>query len=466
MKPTPNHVIAILLSTTLLFTFSACRKDDKDDHRNQASNKSVRQYNAKVVEDWQDLFLQIERYAEVYRPCPAARMLGYVGLAAYEANVSGMPEYKSLDPIYARLHVPKAKQNLDYHWGVVTNAVYATLFRQFFARVQRSDLDKIDALEKRFNTEFEARTDKGVFNRSKNHGIDVAQVVWDFSATDAYGHDQYLNARPAEYNPPKGVGLWQPTTPNYAKAMFPYWGKARTFAIGDRDKLARPPLRYSENPKSAYYAEGREVYQNTSPQTPENQWIAEFWSDDVLGFTFSPPARWIAITNEVLAKENANLETAILAAAKVGLALNDASVACWYSKYYYNIERPIGYINKMFNPNWNVADLTSTHFLPATPSFPAYPSGHSTFGAAAAAALTSIFGDNYALTDNCHQNRRDFNGRPRSFKSFYDMADENAYSRIWLGVHWRMDCEEGLRLGYDIGQKVSNLPFSKKQFDD
>ena len=331
--------------------------------------------------------------------------------------------------------------------------------------MKQADLDKIDALERRFNTEFETTCEREVFRRSKNYGIEVAHAVWDYSATDAFGHDQYLNARPTSYIPPSGLGLWQPTAPNYAKAMFPYWGKARTFAIVHRDKLARPPLRYSENKNSAYYAEGKEIYNNTNPQTSEHQWIAEFWSDDVLGFTFSPPARWIAIANQVIIAENSNLETAIMAAVKVGLALNDASVACWYSKYYYNIERPVGYINKFFDPRWNVAALTSTRFLPATPSFPAYPSGHSTFGAAAAEALTAVFGDNYHLTDNCHAARTDFRGTARTFNSFYDMAEENAYSRIWLGVHWRMDCEEGLRHGYVIGQRVNQLPFTAVRYD-
>jgi membrane-associated phospholipid phosphatase len=164
---------------------------------------------------------------------------------------------------------------------------------------------------------------------------------------------------------------------------------------------------------------------------------------------------------EVLALEKSNLQTAVMASVKVGLALNDASVSCWNSKFTYNIERPITYINKMMNNSWNIASLTSTGFLPSTPSFPAYPSGHSTFGGAAAEALVSVFGANYSLTDRCHEGRSDFNGKPRTFDSFYDMAAENAYSRIWLGVHWRMDCEEGLRLGYVVGRRVNALPFKK-----
>ena len=96
-----------------------------------------------------------------------------------------------------------------------------------------------------------------------------------------------------------------------------------------------------------------------------------------------------------------------------------------------------------------------------TPPFPAYPSGHSTFGAVAAEILNDIYGKNYAMTDRCHEGRTEFIGTPRSFKNFDAMAEENAYSRIPLGVHYRMDCSEGLRLGYQTGKAVNRLAWKK-----
>jgi membrane-associated phospholipid phosphatase len=446
--------LPFLAITLFLLTFSACRNDND---QVVTPVKQVNEFDAKAVVEWQDLFLQIERYAEVYRPCPAARMLGYVGLAAYEATVPGMPQYQSISTKYSGLNLPKIEDGKEYHWPTVINSVYATSFKKFFANVRSSDIFKISALESSLNVQFSNEVSQEVFRRSRDYGISVANTVWDYSVTDKEGHDKYLEARPASYIPPTGPGKWRGTQ----AAMFPYWGKVRTFAIKEEDKLARPPLPYSEDKNSAYYAQGLEVLTRTAPQTKEDQWIAEFWSDDVLGFTFSPPSRWIAIANQVINLEKSNLETAVLSAVKVGLALNDASVSCWNSKFHYNVERPVTYINKLMSPTWNVASLTSTGFLPGTPSFPAYPSGHSTFGAAAAEALTSVFGFNYTLTDRCHEGRSDFNGKPRTFDSFYDMAAENAYSRIYLGVHWRMDCEEGLRLGYVIGRRVNALPFKK-----
>jgi hypothetical protein len=65
------------------------------------------------------------------------------------------------------------------------------------------------------------------------------------------------------------------------------------------------------------------------------------------------------------------------------------------------------------------------------------------------------------MTDRCHEGRTEFRGTPRTFNSFYEMAEENAYSRIPIGVHFAMDSEAGVELGYGIGKKVNSLPWRK-----
>ncbi|NJN35200.1 MAG: hypothetical protein HC817_14065 [Saprospiraceae bacterium] len=96
--------------------------------------KSVKEFDSKVLQEWQDLFLEVERYAEIYRPCPTARMCGYLGLAAYESAISGMPEYQSLAPRIPGLQVPRVENGKEYHWPTVINNVYGTLFKNFFAK--------------------------------------------------------------------------------------------------------------------------------------------------------------------------------------------------------------------------------------------------------------------------------------------------------------------------------------------
>jgi membrane-associated phospholipid phosphatase len=241
------------------------------------------------------------------------------------------------------------------------------------------------------------------------------------------------------------------------------WGGARTFAIRESDKICRPPLPYSTATNSDLYSQALEVYaQNTPTLSYEDEWVGEYWSDDLVNLTFSPGPRWTAILDQVLALEKSNLETAVYANAKIGIALNEAAVACWKSKYHYNVERPQSYINRVIDPNWKPAlynPLTGDEGV--TPSFPAYPSGHSTMGAAGAEILGDVFGYAYAMSDYCHEGRTEFEGKARAYGSFLEMAQENAWSRVPLGVHFRMDCEEGVSLGTRVGRIVNQMGWQK-----
>jgi hypothetical protein len=441
----------------LLFV-TACKKED-DDSDDRVTIVQVKDYNADVIIAWNNTFLEIERYAAGYRPGPANSALAYLGLAAYEACITAMPEYNSLESVYKSqdLNIPNVEAGQSYHWPTVVNTIYGSMMKRFFPHVRDELKFKIAETQSRFETQFlnQEGIERALFDRSKDYGKLVADAVFAWAASDPYGYTTYRNARPADYTPPAGVGKWQPTVPDLARAISPYWGKARTFAINEAEKLTVAPLPYSEDKNSPLYKQALEVYNKNTPALPyEEQWIAEYWSDDVLELTFSPGPRWIAIANQVLENKKATLDLALYTEASVGMALNDASVAGWHSKYFYNIERPVSYIRRLIDPNW-------LPHLKSTPSFPAYPSGHSIMGGAGAEMLVQIFGENYAMADRCHEGRTDFIGRPRMFPSFRAMADENAYSRIPLGVHFRMDCDEGVKQGYQIGKKIAQLPWKK-----
>ncbi len=290
----------------------------------------------------------------------------------------------------------------------------------------------------------------------------MAKAVFAYSETDAAGHEAYLHNQPTDYVPPTGPGKWQPSYPDYGRALLPYWGKVRTFVANESDKIAKPPLAYSTSVTSTMYAQGLEVYSTTSPLSAEQQWISEFWSDDIYKLTFEPAGRWLAIAQQVIKQENVSLPKAIYTYAKLGIGLSDVAVACWNSKYIYTVERPVSYIRRAIDARWqSKLNNPLTHVQGVTPPFPSYPSGHSCFGGLAAEILTDIYGSDYALTDRCHEGRTEFVGTPRRFNSFAEMAYENAYSRITLGVHYRMDCEEGLRMGYAIGRKVNQIRWKK-----
>lgn len=453
---------ALMLAFLLLGIFS-CQKDE--DPQLEASMPAS-EFSADVPLQWYKLFEDIDRYAPGCRPPAAARALGYIGLAGYEAAVAGMPDYQSLSGHFTGLSLPAIEDGVRYHWPTAVNAAYHVMLQKLYPHIQAGHLDKVANLNKSFEDKYTDQLPADVFSRSKVYGEAIANAVYSWSATDAAGHEAYLDAHPLSYVPPTGPGLWQPTTPDFTPALFPYWGGVRPFAMSQADLLAKPPLTWSEDPSSQIYNQAKEtqiwVDKIRAGQDEEAHWIAEFWSDDFGGVTFTPPGRWIAIASQVVEKEQPSLETAVRLYAQMGMALCDAGVAIWKSKFHYNYERPIHFIHRNFDANWEtIMNNPVTGVNSITPEFPAYPSGHSGFGGSAAVILTDIFGFNYAFTDNCHKNRTEFRGAPRSFNTFIDMAVENAYSRIPLGVHFRMDCDEGLRQGYLAGQRVLELPWEK-----
>jgi membrane-associated phospholipid phosphatase len=132
--------------------------------------------------------------------------------------------------------------------------------------------------------------------------------------------------------------------------------------------------------------------------------------------------------------------------ARLGIALADAFIACWASKYAYDLLRPVTYIRRFIDPK----------FEPPlnTPPFPEYPSGHSTQSAAAAVVLSAIWGGDYAFEDDTHVD----DGLPgRAFLNFQAAAEEAAISRLYGGIHFRSAIERGLEQGRCVGAFAAGL---------
>lgn len=458
MVKTVHHPGKVFLTFILILTFfQACKQEELP------VNPLVESYDNEVVLKWNELLLEVERYTPGYLPPVSARAFAYIGLAGYETAVPGMPEYKSLGNYYAGLALPEAEGSGAYHYPTALNSAYATMIGKLYPNVPAAQLSEVVSLQNYFNAKYESAISPELFGASVEWGKSVAEAVFAWSQSDAVGHEGYLRPTDPAYVPPSGPGLWQPTYPNYGKALLPHWGAVRTFAATPDDRC-EDPLPYSTNENSEFYVQAKETENKVNlirqGLNYEDKWIAAFWSDDCPALTFTPAGRWIAIANQALEHTSADLSRAVLVNAKVGMAVCDAGIRCWGEKYRFNILRPVDYIREaMGHTDWNSIMCPDGSGQFFTPAFPTYPSGHGTFGAAAAEVLTAEFGQNFGMTDRCHENRVDFIGTPRSFNSFYEMAQENAYSRLPIGVHFRMDAEAALDLGYKVGRRVNNLPW-------
>jgi len=487
-----SKLLRVILPLALFVLVTGCQKNSvEDEGGNEEIKGLVKDFDYSTVWEWNELFVRIDKDAMGFRPTPGPRAMAYMGLSAYETAIPGMTEYNSLKNQWgSELKIPDFVVGQEIHWPTAVNSSYAYLMKKFFFKANfvegighltNSDAQKlIETLEIALDAKYKSEiNDLIVFNDSKAWGEKVASSVWSWATTDPYGHDANLNI--LNNDPSKGEqfyydwksksmkdgaiipGKWYPTNDNPDGGMFPYGGRMRTFATTEAQKLCPPPLAYNESKTSPYYAQALEVYSLSNPNMRyEDRWIGEFWSDDIFGQTFGPPTRLLAIMDQVLVIEKSSLETAIVAAAKMGLASNDFGVAAWHSKYVYNVERPENYIKRIIDPNWEPVLVNTINGVKGwTPAFPAYPSGHSTFGGGGGAILADIFGQNYEFTDLCHKDRTEFLGIPRTFNSFEDAGYENAWSRVLLGVHFRMDCTAGVTLGQQIARRVINLPWKK-----
>ncbi len=135
------------------------------------------------------------------------------------------------------------------------------------------------------------------------------------------------------------------------------------------------------------------------------------------------------------------------------MAVSDAFITCWHTKFVHNVVRPITYIQAHIDPSWNTPDITD---VVGTPPFPEYTSGHSVQSGASAFVLTSLFGDDYAFVDNTHL-KLGMPGRP--YRSFFAAADEAALSRLYGGIHYRSAIENGIEQGKCVGEHILSLKF-------
>jgi hypothetical protein len=449
-----NSYFACLLLTCIVI-LAGCKKEtqtsDQTSDLQSAANKThghltqTKTFTSDVVYKWIDMQLRLMRTSSPFiGGLPVSRIFGYTSIALYESVVPGMPAYQSLSGQLNQFpDMPKTEPGLAYHWPSNANAAMAAMTRNFlFPTASAANKVSVDSLENALNNEYKNSESADVLQRSAAFGKWVAQLVFDWSKTDGADHAN------DSYTPPVGPGLWEPFGAQVA--FGPYWKNNRLLVAGSLNGAdIPPPPAYSTDPSSVFYKMVKEVYDVSQSLTPEQRATGLYYRDNP-GYG---GGHYISILKLVLQQENASLDISALAYAKAGIAVVDAGIGCWKVKYTYNNLRPITYIR-------NVMGYTTWTPLFATPPFPDYISGHSTLAGAVAEVFTSMFGDNYHLTNNTYS----FLNMPdQHYTSFYDMADQIGKSRVYAGIHYTTSCVEGNKLGQKVARNILNTLKFKKE---
>jgi hypothetical protein len=158
---------------------------------------------------------------------------------------------------------------------------------------------------------------------------------------------------------------------------------------------------------------------------------------------------WNRVARSVSAQRGTGLVEKARLFALLNLAMVDATIACWDSKYTYRFWRPVTAI-PLADTDGNDATEADPAWTPLrpTPLHPEYPSAHACVSNAAAKVLTSFFGKHIAFsmtTSTCPA------GVVRSYESFKDLADEIGDARIYIGFHFRSSIRDGANLGRHVG---------------
>lgn len=452
-----NNAMIILL---LPIFFISCQKEIKTAEQSQAlGNTAARNnsynghltqtntYSSEVVIKWLGMQIHLMSISGLSNLI-LGRPYGYSGIALYESVVPGMPASQSIAPQLNGLPgLPHTVSGFAYHWPSSANAALAFMTRHMFPNSPGADKARIDSLENALNAEYQNEADTAVINRSIEYGRAVATIVFDWAETDGYLHAN------DPYTPPVGDGLWVPTPPGFAKQpAAPYWGNIRTIVPGSGNgTLPGPPIAYSTDPSSQFYMMVKHLYDVSQSLSSSQKTQALFWKDASPGG--SVPGHWESILMQVLQVENPTLDKAAVAFALSGVALNDANISCWKAKYQYNLVRPVTYVrNVLGHATWSPVF--------STPAHPEYPSAHAVLSAAAAEALTNLFGSTYNFTDHSYDN---LGFSPRPFNSFQAAAKDASDSRLLAGIHYQPSCDTGLIQGSKVGQNIiAKLKFLKE----
>ncbi|KHE71926.1 vanadium-dependent haloperoxidase [Halobacillus sp. BBL2006] len=182
-------------------------------------------------------------------------------------------------------------------------------------------------------------------------------------------------------------------------------------------KLDGRPIHLSiKNPDTIDWMKELRVVQHTLKNlTEEQKKIAVYWGE-------GPPSKqWLPIADRLIDSYGVEAPRAARVLATLFSGMNDAFVVCWTLKYKWLVPRP------------NQLDQHLATVL-CTPNHPSYPSGHATVSGAAEVILSYFF--------------------PSERRNLNKLAEENAQSRLYAGVHYHVDNQEGLRLGRQIGRIV------------
>lgn len=416
-------------------------------------------------------------FGEQMGPGRSSRAMAIVHIAIFEAINAVTRQYQSY------VGFPPLRRGGVYLEAAIAQAAHDTLRALFPAQSDRFAAQLADDL---------GRIPGG---SAKETGIvlgrDTAEAILSRAARDGSQHPESRVG--IEFIASSDPGMWRADPVSQSPvAMGAHWGEVTPFVLRSPSQFRVPPPPSLDS--DAYAAAFDEVKAlggdgivTPTVRTEDETHAGIYWAYDGTPSLCAPPRLYNQITVLIANQMGSNAIEIARLLALVNVAMSDAGVAIWESKYYYQVWRPVTGIREasegsgpsrlgdgnpttLGDPTFTplgapASNLTGPNF---TPPFPAYPSGHAGFGGALFQILRRFYGtDDIAFTfvsDEYDGVTRDRTGAarprlPRTFQRLSQAEEENGQSRIYLGIHWAFDKTEGIAQGRRIADYVFDSAF-------
>ncbi|MFN0129460.1 MAG: phosphatase PAP2 family protein [Verrucomicrobiales bacterium] len=384
---------------------------------------------ADVVTEWNSTLLGAVRTTSL-NPPRASRQMAMMHLAIYDAVNGIEPKAR---PYLSSDSVPAAGSSKE----AAVSAAAKVILDSFYS----GNPTVAAAIAAQYEAAVAAVPDGPAKSNGLAWGTQVGNAMLTHRAND--GSDAAM-----PYTPSNDVGKWRPTAPANAPGLLPGWGNVTPFAAltGAQFRPQQPPVLSSQAYTLEYQLTKDYGGRTSTLRTADQTEVALFWADG--GGTETPPGHWMTIARGVSSERGLTLDENARLFALLGLGVADAAILCWDAKYVYDLWRPITAIQEGDNDgnSTTVGDPTWTPLI-ATPPFPEYTSGHSTFSRSSATVLAHFFGtDAIPFTTKS-------DGLPnvtRSYPGFSAAADESGISRVFGGIHFQSGNLSAQACGYSV----------------
>jgi len=419
---------------------------------------------------WNSILLQAEAddksniygSADAAGPTGASRAFAIVSVAMFDAMNSIKGQF---EPYLIKVAGSQGA-NID---AAIGQAAHDTLVSVYPKQASVFDTDLTDWLGD--------LPDSASVRRGIALGKTVAQGCINSRAND--GSSAMMSYTP---QPPGTLGHHQvdPLHPNQG-FLGPDWGDVTPFGMANVNNfnIPAPPALNSQAYTDAYNQVMSLGSANSTTRTQDQTNTGIFWAYDGTPGLGTPPRLYNEIAQTIANQQhNTEYENARMFAL-VNVAMADAGIACWNMKFTYDFWRPIiairggandGNPNTAGDPTWTPLGAPASNGagdgVNFTPPFPSYASGHATFGGALFQTLANFYGTDHITfsisSDEFNGVNKNGDGSarpvigPRTFTSFSAAAEENAMSRIYLGIHWIFDATNGIAQG----DKIANFDFN------